>query len=395
MESGFRGVAKVPSGASTGAHEACELRDGGSRFLGKGVRKAVDHVKGEIAGKICGLDSNDQGKIDSQLCQLDGTPNKSRLGANAILGVSLALAHAQANEKKLPLYRYLGGSSAHLLPVPLMNVLNGGAHADNGLDVQEFMICPVGASSFAEALRMGAECYQTLKSVLKSKHLSTAVGDEGGFAPRLNNNQEAIELLLAALEKAGLKPGEQVKIALDVAATELFHDGKYRWEGKTRSADELVGIYREWAGAYPLISIEDGLAEDDWKGWKSLTAEIGERVQLVGDDLFVTQSERLEKGIAEKIATAILVKLNQIGSLSETLETIAIAENAGYRNIISHRSGETEDTTIADLAVACNAGQIKTGAPCRSERVAKYNRLLVIEEELGKQARYAGETLWK
>jgi len=337
------------------------------------------------------MEAAEQGRLDETLCRLDGTPNKGRLGANAILGVSLACAKAQAAEKKLPLYRYLGGAPAFALPVPLMNVVNGGAHADNGLDVQEFMIVPSGLPTFSEALRAGAEVYQALKSVLKAKKLTTAVGDEGGFAPSLPGNREAIELLLQAIQKAGLTPGKDVKLALDVAATELFEGGKYRWEGKTRSSEELVGIYREWAGAFPIVSIEDGLAEDDWEGWKLLTSEIGSRVQLVGDDLFVTQIERLKQGIDRKVANAILIKLNQVGTLSETLDTMNLAEESGYRNVVSHRSGETEDTTIADLAVATNAGQIKTGAPCRSERVAKYNRLLRIEEELGARAVYGGK----
>lgn len=390
LSTGAVGCAMVPSGASTGAHEAVELRDGGSRFHGKGVQKASAHVAGEIAAKILGMDAANQGAIDKALCQLDGTPNKARLGANAILGVSLACARAQAAEKKMPLYRYLGGSGANTLPVPLMNVLNGGAHADNGLDVQEFMIVPRGFSRFSEALRAGAEIYQALKSVLKAKKLTTAVGDEGGFAPALSGNQEAIELLLQAISKAGYTPGKQVALALDVASTELFSEGKYRWENRTRTSEELIGIYREWAGAYPIVSIEDGLAEDDWAGWQAMTATLGDRVQLVGDDLFVTQIARLRRGIESKTGNAILIKVNQVGTLSETLETMTAAEEASYRNVVSHRSGETEDTTIADLAVATNAGQIKTGAPCRSERVAKYNRLLRIEEELGSKAVYGG-----
>ncbi len=387
------GTAAVPSGASTGVHEALELRDGDpGRFGGKGVRRAVANVEGEIARAVEGLDVLAQAEIDRAMIELDGTPNKGRLGANAILGVSLAAAHAAAVAQGLPLYRYLGGLQASLLPLPFANILNGGAHADNGLDLQEFMVCPVGVDCFAEAARAVAEIYHALGEVLRERGLATGVGDEGGFAPRLDGNEEALRVLLAAIERAGYRPGEQVVIALDPAASEFYRDGVYelRGEGRRLDAGELVDLYEGWVREYPILSIEDGMAEDDWEGWRLLTERLGGRVQLVGDDVFVTSSSRLRQGIEHRVGNAILIKVNQIGTLTETLETIALARSAGYGAMISHRSGETEDTTIADLAVATGAGMIKIGAPARSERVAKYNRLLAIEAELGGSARYAG-----
>ena len=387
------GTAAVPSGASTGAYEALELRDGDpGRFRGKGVRRAVANVEGEIARAVKGLDVLDQAELDRVMIELDGTANKGRLGANAILGVSLAAAHAAAAAQGLPLYRYLGGLQATLLPLPFANILNGGVHADNDLDFQEFMVCPVGVDRFAEAARAVAEVYHALGEVLQERGLTTGVGDEGGFAPRLGGNEEALRMLLAAIERAGYRPGEQVAIALDPAASELYRDGVYelRGEGRRLEAGELVDRYERWVRDYPILSIEDGMAEDDWEGWRLLTERLGARVQLVGDDVFVTSSDRLRHGIERRVANAILIKVNQIGTLTETLETMALARSAGYGTVISHRSGETEDTTIADLAVATGAGMIKIGAPARSERVAKYNRLLVIEAELGASARYAG-----
>jgi enolase len=393
LESGTLGRAAVPSGASTGEHEAVELRDGGAAWMGKGVSKAVAHVNGPIAEQLIGLDARDQTAIDRLLIELDGTANKSRLGANALLGTSLAVAKAAAAELDQPLYRYVGGTLARDLPVPLMNVLNGGAHADNNVDVQEFMILPVGATSFADALRMGTEIYHHLKGVLRKRGLATAVGDEGGFAPNLPSNRAALDLLCEAVTASGLTPGKEILLALDVAASELYKDGRYHLAGEggvSWSSDELVDWYADLAGAYPLVSIEDGMAEDDWAGWAALTKKLGDRVQLVGDDLFVTNTARLRRGIDEGIANAILVKVNQIGTLTETLEAVDMAHRARFASVMSHRSGETEDVTIADLAVACNCGQIKTGAPCRSDRVAKYNQLLRIEEQLGAAARYAG-----
>ncbi len=396
LESGTLGRAAVPSGASTGEHEAVELRDGGAAWMGKGVSKAVAHVNGPIAEQLIGLDARDQTAIDRLLIELDGTANKSRLGANALLGTSLAVAKAAAAELDQPLYRYVGGTLARDLPVPLMNVLNGGAHADNNVDVQEFMILPVGATSFADALRMGTEIYHHLKGVLRKRGLATAVGDEGGFAPNLPSNRAALDLLCEAVTASGLTPGKEILLALDVAASELYKDGRYHLAGEggvSWSSDELVDWYADLAGAYPLVSIEDGMAEDDWAGWAALTKKLGDRVQLVGDDLFVTNTARLRRGIDEGIANAILVKVNQIGTLTETLEAVDMAHRARFASVMSHRSGETEDVTIADLAVACNCGQIKTGAPCRSDRVAKYNQLLRIEEQLGAAARYAGPAL--
>ncbi len=389
------GTAAVPSGASTGAHEAVELRDADhERFAGKGVLTAVANVEGEIAAATEGLDVMQQSALDRRLLELDGSPNKGRLGANAILGVSLAAAHAAAQVAELPLYRYLGGTQACLLPLPLANVLNGGAHADNNVDFQEFMVCPVGASTFAEALRSVAEVYHSLKKVLGGRHLTTAVGDEGGFAPQLESNEEALKILVRAIGEAGYEPGADVAIAIDVAATELYEEGAYRLRGENRqlAAKELVSLYEEWLERYPIVSLEDGMAEDDWAGWELLSQRFAGRVQLVGDDLFVTNPERLARGIEAGVANSILVKVNQIGTLSETLGAIEMARSAGYSAVISHRSGETEDTTIADLAVATGVGMIKTGAPARSERVAKYNRLLQIEAELGASARYAGRS---
>jgi len=398
LDGGAIGRAAVPSGASTGTREALELRDGGSRYLGKGVLQAVDHVNEEIAPALEDFDARDQAALDHELIELDGTPNKGRLGANAILGVSVSVARAAAEAAELPFYAYLGGPGATVLPVPLANVLNGGAHADNSVDIQEFMLVPLGFDLFSEALRATAEIYHTLKSVLKKKGLSTAVGDEGGFAPNLKSNREALDLLMQAIDQAGYEAGTQVALALDVAASELATgkqaDGhRYALAGEGRvglTSDDLIAIYAEWVDAYPLVSIEDGLAEDDWDGWKRLTEALGSKVQVVGDDLFVTNPEIIRQGIERGVANALLVKLNQIGSLTETLEAVELAKTHAYANVISHRSGETSDTTIADLAVATRAGQIKTGAPCRSDRVAKYNRLLWIEEELAEAGRYAG-----
>ena len=393
LADGSVGRAAVPSGASTGAHEAIELRDGDeSRYGGKGVTKAVDNVNDEIAPEIIDLDAADQVGIDNLMVELDGTPNKGRLGANAILGVSLAVAKAAATSIDLPLYRYIGGVSARELPVPMMNILNGGKHADNNVDLQEFMCMPVGASCFAEALRMGAETFHSLKSVLKKRGMSTSVGDEGGFAPNLNSNREAVEVILEAIEKAGYKPGEQICIALDPAATEFYKDGKYvlAGEGRTLTSAEMVNFYADWVEKYPIISIEDGLAEDDWDGWKLLTERVGKKVQIVGDDIFVTQTSRLAKGIEMGVANSILIKVNQIGTLTETLAAMEMAKRYNYTAVVSHRSGETEDSMIADIAVATNAGQIKTGAPSRTDRVAKYNQLLRIEEELADQAVFRG-----
>ncbi|TLH57469.1 phosphopyruvate hydratase [Mycolicibacterium neoaurum] len=384
--------AAVPSGASTGEHEAVELRDGGPRYLGKGVEKAVEAVLDEIAPAVIGLSADDQRLVDQALLDLDGTPDKSRLGANAILGLSLAVARAAAESAGLPLFRYVGGPNAHILPVPMMNIINGGAHADTGVDVQEFMIAPIGAPTFKESLRWGAEVYHSLKSVLKKQGLSTGLGDEGGFAPDLPGTKAALDLIATAIEGAGLKLGTDVALALDVAATEFHTEGKgYAFEKETRTAAQMADFYAGLLDAYPLVSIEDPLSEDDWDGWVELTTAIGDRVQLVGDDLFVTNPERLEEGIEKGAANALLVKVNQIGTLTETLDAVALAHNSGYRTMMSHRSGETEDTTIADLAVAVGSGQIKTGAPARSERVAKYNQLLRIEEALGDAARYAGD----
>ncbi len=392
LDSGATGRAAVPSGASTGAHEALELRDGGQRFGGKGVRLAVDNVDQMIGPAILGRDALDQRGLDTLMCDLDGTDDKSKLGANAILGVSLAIAHAMAQELGLPLFRYLGGPDAHALPVPMMNVLNGGAHADNSVDLQEFMLAPIGAASFAEALEWGAGVYHRLKKALDAKGLSTGVGDEGGFAPDLGRNEEAVELLIAAIEAAGYEPGTDIAIALDPAASEIVDGDSYVLASEDRrlSREQMVGLWEEWAGKYPIVSIEDGMAEDDWEGWKLLTERIGDNVQLVGDDLFVTNPEILRRGIREGVANAILVKPNQIGTLTETLETVRLAQRAAYGTMISHRSGETEDATIADMAVATNAGQIKAGAPGRGERTAKYNQLLRIEALLGDAARYPG-----
>jgi enolase len=391
LEDGTAARAAVPSGASTGAFEAVELRDGGDRYLGKGVLKAVGFVMDEIAPAIEGLDAQDQREIDTAMLEVDGTPNKGRIGANAILGVSLAVARAAAESADLSFFRYIGGPTASTLPVPMMNILNGGAHADTNVDIQEFMIAPIGANSFSEALRAGAEIYHNLKSVLKKRSLATSIGDEGGFAPNLESNRAALDLIIEAIEKAGYKPGSEIALALDVAATEFFADGKYTFEGKSKSASEMIAYYSELLASYPLVSIEDPLAEDDWDGWRSMTADLGGRVQLVGDDLFVTNPTRLARGIESKTANALLVKVNQIGTLTETLDAVSMAHRAGYATMMSHRSGETEDTTIADLAVGCESGQIKTGAPARSERVAKYNQLLRIESELGENAKYAGK----
>jgi enolase len=391
LANGATGLAQVPSGASTGTFEAHELRDGDPRrYSGKGVLRAVENILGPIQSELRGEDALNQARIDQLMIDLDGTPNKSQLGANAILAVSLATAKAAANAVGLPLYRYLGGPFANLLPVPLMNVLNGGAHADNNLDTQEFMIVPIGAPSFREALRYGAEVFAALKQVLRQRGLSTGVGDEGGFAPNLDSNAAALDLLMTAIEQAGYRPGEDIALALDVAANELLQDGQYHFEGKARSAEQMVNYYEQLLANYPILSLEDGLAEEDWAGWQAMTARLGSRVQLVGDDLFVTNPARLQKGIDSGAANAILIKLNQIGTLTETVSTIQLAVQAGFRTLISHRSGETEDTTIADLAVATRAGQIKTGSLCRSERIAKYNQLLRIEDELGEAAVYAG-----
>ena len=388
LDSGASGRAAVPSGASTGEHEAVELRDGGKRFGGKGVQTAVGHVNGEIAEALDGVDALEQRFVDDQLVALDGTDNKGRLGANAILGTSLAVAKAAAAELDLPLYRYVGGPNAHVLPIPMMNVVNGGAHADNTIDMQEFMVMPVGAPSFREALRWGTETYHTLKAVLHDRGLATAVGDEGGFAPNLATNEDAIKILVEAIEKAGYTPGEDISIALDPAMSEIYRDGAYHLtgEGKVLSADDMVGYWARLVDTYPIFSIEDGMAEDDWEGWAALTEQLAGKVQLVGDDLFVTNVARLRMGIERNVANSVLVKVNQIGSLTETLDTVELATRNGYTSVMSHRSGETEDTTIADLAVATNCGQIKTGAPCRSDRVAKYNQLLRIEEQLGESA---------
>jgi enolase len=390
LDDGTVARAAVPSGASTGAFEAVELRDGGTRYLGKGVEKAVLAVEDEIAPEILGFDAAEQRLVDQVMIDLDGTPNKERLGANAILGVSLAVAKAAADSSGLPLFRYVGGPNAHVLPVPMMNILNGGAHADSDVDIQEFMIAPIGAESFREALRMGAEVYHSLKSVLKKAGLGTGLGDEGGFAPNLPSNRTALDLIATAVDAAGYTLGTDIALALDVAATELYHDGVYTFEGQTKTAEEMAAYYAALVADYPLVSIEDPLNEEDWTGWKTLTDAIGAQVQLVGDDLFVTNPERLARGVETNTANALLVKVNQIGSLTETLDAVALAHRNGYRCMMSHRSGETEDVTIADLAVATDCGQIKTGAPARSERVAKYNQLLRIEEELDDAARYAG-----
>jgi enolase len=391
LEDGTQARAAVPSGASTGAFEAAELRDGDkNRYLGKGVLKAIKYVNEEIAPAIEGLDSQDQRLIDAEMIELDGTPNKSRLGANAILGVSLAVAKASAESSNLSLFRYVGGPNAHVLPVPMMNILNGGAHADTNVDIQEFMIAPIGAETFRESLRWGAEIYHALKAVLKKRGLATSVGDEGGFAPNLDSNRAALDLILEAITAAGFKPGSDIALAMDVAATEFHEGGKYKFEGSLRSSDEMIAYYAELVNSYPIVSIEDPLNEEDWAGWKSMTSSLGSKIQIVGDDLFVTNPVRLAKGIETDTANALLVKVNQIGTLTETLDAVDLAHRANYRSMMSHRSGETEDTTIADLAVATNCGQIKTGAPSRTERVAKYNQLLRIEEELAEGAVYAG-----
>ena len=391
LDDGAAGRAAVPSGASTGAHEALELRDGDpGRYGGKGVLRAVENVVNVIGPAIEGLDGLDQRGLDARLLDLDGTADKSSLGANAMLGVSLATAHAAAASLGLPLYRYLGGPGAHVLPVPMMNVINGGVHADNELELQEFMLAPVGAASFSEALRWGSEIYHALQGLLKDKGLATGVGDEGGFAPQIATASEALEFLVRAVEKTGLEPGDEVALAMDPASSELYRNGTYRLEGADRSSDDMIAFYRGLLDSFPVVSIEDGLAEDDWDGWARLTAELGSRCQLVGDDLFVTNPERLERGLRENVATAILIKVNQIGTLTETLDVMQLAARNGYGVVVSHRSGETEDTTIADLAVALDAGQIKSGAPARAERTAKYNRLLRIEGLLGDAARYAG-----
>jgi len=395
LEDGSLGRAAVPSGASTGKHEAVELRDGGERYGGKGMEKAVTAVNTEIFDAIGGMDAEEQARIDRIMCELDGTPNKSRLGANAILGVSLAIAKAAAQASGLPLYRYVGGANAHVLPVPLMNIVNGGVHADNPIDFQEFMIMPVGEQTFREALRMGAEVFHTLKKALHDAGHNTNVGDEGGFAPNLKSAEEALSFICKAIEKAGYRPGEDIMLALDPAASEFFKDGKYvlEGEGKTLDPSGMVKVYEELCARYPIVSIEDGMAEDDWEGWAEITFALGKSIQLVGDDIFVTNVERLNEGVAKGVANAILIKVNQIGTLSETLETVDTAHRAAYRAVMSHRSGETEDTTIADLAVATNCGQIKTGSLARSDRLAKYNQLLRIEEQLDDQAVYAGRTV--
>jgi enolase len=394
LTSGAVGRAAVPSGASTGEHEAVELRDGDkSRYLGKGVTKAVEHINGELADALIEEDAEDQRALDQKMIELDGTENKSRLGANAILAISMAAARAVANLYEMPLYRYLGGVNASILPVPMMNILNGGAHADNNVDFQEFMVMPVGAPSFSEALRWGVEVFHTLKGVLKKRGYNTAVGDEGGFAPSVKSNVEAIEVVLEAIQLAGYKPGEQIGIALDPAASELFQDGKYvfkKSDKSTKTPEEMAAYWAKWVKDYPIVSLEDGLAEDDWKGWKILTDEVGSKIQLVGDDLFVTNVKRLQQGIDKGVANSILIKVNQIGTVTETLDSIELARRNGYTSVISHRSGETEDTFIADLAVATGAGQIKTGSASRTDRIAKYNQLLRIEEELGSAARFLG-----
>lgn len=392
LDDGSHGVAGVPSGASTGVHEAHELRDGGERYLGKGVLNAVNNVNEETADAIAGAEADDQRLIDQAMIALDGTENKSRLGANAILGVSIAVAKAAAESAGLPLYRYIGGPNAHVLPVPMMNIVNGGAHADSGVDVQEFMIAPIGAESFSEALRMGAEVYHSLKSVIKSKGLSTGLGDEGGFAPSVESTKAALDLIVEAIEKAGFKPGADIALALDVASSEFYKDGKYHFEGGEHTAEEMAKVYEQLIAEYPIVSIEDPLQEDDWEGYTALTAAIGDKVQIVGDDFFVTNPARLKEGIEKKAANALLVKVNQIGTLTETFDAVDLAHRNGYRTMMSHRSGETEDTTIADLAVALGCGQIKTGAPARSERVAKYNQLLRIEQQLDDAAVYAGRS---
>ena len=394
LDSGATGRAIVPSGASTGEYEAVELRDGGSRYLGKGVLRAVENVNNLIAQVAIGMDATNQRALDNALIELDGTENKSRLGANAMLGVSLSVAHAAASELELPLYRAIGGPHAHVLPVPMMNVINGGAHADNNVDLQEFMIMPVGAPSFREAVRWGVETYHTLKKVLADRGLSTAVGDEGGFAPNLSSNEAAVAILVEAIEKAGYAPGTDIAIALDPAMSELFRDGAYhlKGEGKVLSAPEMVEWWTSLVDRYPIVSIEDGMAENDWSGWAQMTAALGSRIQLVGDDLFVTNTRRLQMGIDQSVANSVLIKVNQIGTLSETLDTVELATRHSYTSVMSHRSGETEDSTIADLAVATNCGQIKTGAPARSDRVAKYNQLLRIEEMLGDTARFRGRS---
>jgi enolase len=397
LASGIEASAAVPSGASTGAHEAVELRDGGARYGGKGVLQAVENVNTLIAEEVLGLDAFDQAALDGAMLALDGTPNKAKLGANAILAVSLASARAVATALEMPLYRYLGGTNGRTLPVPMMNVINGGKHADNRVDMQEFMLAPVGFTTFSDALRAGVETFHTLKKVLAKRGYDTNVGDEGGFAPNLGSNVEAVEVLLEAIEKAGYTPGEQIALALDPASTEYFKDGAYHLdaEGKVLTPDEMIAYWVDWVEKYPIISIEDGLAEDDWAGWAALTAAVGDRVQLVGDDLFVTNVERLGRGIREGVGNAILVKVNQIGTLTESLDAIELAKSAGYRSMISHRSGETEDAFIADLAVAVNAGQIKTGSASRSDRLAKYNRLLAIEAELGSAARFLGRSAFR
>ena len=390
LEDGTQARAAVPSGASTGAFEAAELRDGGKRYLGKGVEKAIAFVNDEIGPEIIGFDAQDQRLIDDAMITLDGTKNKSRMGANAILGASLAVAKASAESADLSLFRYLGGPNAHVLPVPMMNILNGGAHADTNVDIQEFMIAPIGAPTFRESLRWGAEIYHALKSVLKKRGLATSVGDEGGFAPNLESNRAALDLILEAIEIAGFKPGKEIALAMDVAATEFHDNGKYTFEGASKTSAEMIAYYTSLVDAYPIVSIEDPLNEEDWAGWTDMTKSLGSRIQIVGDDLFVTNPERLARGIAGGTANALLVKVNQIGTLTETIDAVEMAHRANYRSMMSHRSGETEDTTIADLAVALNCGQIKTGAPARTERVAKYNQLLRIEEELAEGARYAG-----
>ncbi|MFV8826548.1 phosphopyruvate hydratase [Alkalihalobacterium sp. APHAB7] len=393
LESGAMGRALVPSGASTGEYEAVELRDGGDRFMGKGVQKAVEHVNEEIAPELIGWDALDQLGIDQYMIELDGSSNKGKLGANAILGVSMAVARAAADALGMPLYMYLGGFNGKTLPVPMMNILNGGEHADNNVDIQEFMVMPVGAETFKDGLRMGTEIFHNLKSVLKAKGLNTAVGDEGGFAPNLSSNEEALQTIIEAIEKAGYKPGEEIVLALDVAASELYRDGKYHLEGEgvVKTSEEMIEFYSDLVAKYPIISIEDGLDENDWDGWKKLTDELGTKVQLVGDDLFVTNTEKLSEGIEKGVGNSILIKVNQIGTLTETFDAIEMAKRAGYTAVISHRSGETEDSTIADIAVATNAGQIKTGAPSRTDRVAKYNQLLRIEDDLANVAKYDGK----
>ena len=390
LDDGSIGRAGVPSGASTGAFEAVELRDGGAEFGGKGVTRAVDSVVEEIQEELLGHEADDQRLVDQTLIDLDRTPDKSRLGANAIIGVSMAVARAAADSAGLQLFRYLGGPNGHVLPVPMLNILNGGAHADSNVDVQEFMIAPIGAPTYSEALRWGAETYHALKAVLKQHGLSTGVGDEGGFAPNLENNRAALDLIIEAIGKAGFTPGRDVALAIDAAATEFYHDGAYNFDGKAHSAEEMIATYSDWVASYPIVSVEDPLAEEDWAGWQAFTAAAGDRVQIVGDDIFVTNPERIRRGVAEKSANALLVKVNQIGTVSETFDAVSLAQRAGFACMISHRSGETDDTFIADLAVATNAGQIKTGAPARGERVAKYNQLLRIEEHLGDAAVYAG-----